>query len=356
MKQNSKLSFSGQAIYVGIDTGKKSWKVTIRTEHFEHRTFSQDPKPEILVNYLHRNFPEGEYHCVYEAGYFGFWIYEYLKSQGLDCIVVHASDVPTSDKERRNRNDHVDSRKLARSLQNGELIPLYVPSREAQEDRNLVRMRTSMVRKQTRCKNQIKSLLSFYGIEPPMDLAKSRWSNKYIIWLEGLEFRCDSGRQSLNVLVSELRHIRQSISDLTQHIRQLSRQESYREQVSYLKSIPGIGLITSMVFLTEIVDINRFRNLDHLASYVGLIPGEDSSGDKEVHTGISRRRNQNLRYLLIESSWTAVRKDPALAMSYNNLVKRMPKNRSIIRIARKLLSRIRYVLKNRESYEPCVVS
>ena len=156
--------------------------------------------------------------------------------------------------------------------------------------------------------------------------------------------------------MSELRHIRQSISDLTRHIRQLSRQESYREQVSYLKSIPGIGLITSMVFLTEIVDINRFRNLDHLASYVGLIPGEDSSGDKEVHTGISRRRNQNLRYLLIESSWTAVRKDPALAMSYNNLVKRMPKNKSIIRIARKLLSRMRYVLKNRESYEPCVVS
>ncbi len=91
MKQNTKLSFSGQDIYVGIDTGKKSWKVTIRTEHFEHKTFSQDPRPELLVDYLHRNFPEGNYHCVYEAGYFGFWIYEYLKSQGLDCIVVHAS-------------------------------------------------------------------------------------------------------------------------------------------------------------------------------------------------------------------------------------------------------------------------
>ena len=111
-----------------------------------------------------------------------------------------------------------------------------------------------------------------------------------------------------------------------------------------------------MVFLAEIVDINRFKNIDHLASYVGLIPGEDSSGDKERHTGISRRRNQNLRYLLIESSWIAACKDPALTMSYNNLIKRMPKNKAIVRIARKLLSRIRFVLKNREYYEPCVVS
>jgi transposase len=111
-----------------------------------------------------------------------------------------------------------------------------------------------------------------------------------------------------------------------------------------------------MVFLTEIVEIDRFKNIDHLASYVGLIPGEDSSGDQEIHTGISRRRNQHLRHLLIESSWIAVRKDPALIKSFNELAKRMPKNKAIIRIARKLLRRIHFVLKNQEYYEPCVVS
>ena len=92
-----------------------------------------------------------------------------------------------------------------------------------------------------------------------------------------------------------------------------------------------------MVLLTEIIDINRFKSLDHLASYVGLIPGEDSSGEQERTTGISRRRNAHLRTLLIECSWVAVRKDPALIMSFNQLMKRMPKNRAIVRIARKLL-------------------
>lgn len=356
MKHNSKLSFEGQDIYVGLDTGKKSWTVTILTEHIEHRTFSQPPKPDVLVRYLHKHFPEAHYLCAYEAGLFGFWICKYLRDHGVDCIVVHAADIPTKDKERRNRNDRVDSRKIAKSLRNGELTRLYVPSRQAQEDRSLVRMRMQMVRKQTRCKNQIKSFLSFYGIDIPEELVRSHWSSNFINWLENLEFHYESGNYSLSALLSELRHLRQTICDLTRRIRHLALQEPYNRIVPYLDSVPGVGIVTAMVFLTEIVDIERFKNIDHLASYVGLIPGEDSSGDQEVHTGISRRRNQNLRYLLIESSWAAVRKDPALLMSFNELAKRMPKNQAIVRIARKLLNRIRFVMKNQEYYEPCVVS
>ena len=102
MMNDNKLSFEGQDIYVGIDTGKKSWTVTILTEQLEHKTFSQPPSPETLVGYLHKHFPLANYRCAYEAGYFGFWIHESLTSQGVDCIVVHPSDIPTRDKERCN--------------------------------------------------------------------------------------------------------------------------------------------------------------------------------------------------------------------------------------------------------------
>ncbi|MFQ5799590.1 MAG: transposase, partial [Bacteroidota bacterium] len=80
-----------------------------------------------------------------------------------------------------------------------------------------------------------------------------------------------------------------------------------------------------------------------------------SSGDREITTGLSRRRNQLLRTLLIESAWVAVRKDPALMMAFNKLTRRMPKNRAIIPIARRLLNRIRYVLKHQAPYVPAVV-
>lgn len=355
-KENTKLDFTGQDIYVGLDIGKKDWKVTILTKEYEHKTFTQPPQPEVLVKYLHRNFPGARYLCVYEAGYFGFWIHDELQEQGVECYVVHPADVPTKDKERRNRNDRVDARKLARNLRNDELTPLYVPTRKAVEARMLVRTRSQFVKKQTRCKNQIKGMLSIIGESIPEKLKKSRWSQPFIQWLENLEMQEDCGKQALQALLEELKYLRQIIARLTRQIRSLSQQEPYRTLVTYLDSVPGIGILSAMILLTEIIDINRFRNSDHLASYAGLIPGEDSSGDQERTTGISRRRNTHLRTLLIECSWVAVRKDPALLMSYNQLTKRMPKNRAIIRISRKLLNRIRYVLKHEQLYESCLVA
>jgi len=243
-----------------------------------------------------------------------------------------------------------------RNLRSGELTPLYIPSLQAQGDRSLVRMRILMVKKQTRCKNQLKALLTFYGIDIPDELANSNWSKQFISWLENIDFKNNSGKQAFSALLSELKYFRSSICQLTKDIHSLSKQEPYKMPVQYLSSIPGISTTTSMVFLTEIVDIKRFKDFDHLSSYFGLIPGEDSSGDNEIHTGITPRRNANLRVLLIESSWIAVRKDPALLMSFNQLSKRMPKNKAIIRIARKLLNRIRYVLKNQCYYKIGVVS
>ena len=127
MVKNTKVDFTGQDIYVGIDTGKKSWRVSILTNELALKPFSQPPIPRVLVEHLHRCFPGGKYQCVYEAGYFGFWIHDALREQGVECMVTHPADVPTKDKERRNRNDTVDARKLARNLRNGELVPLYVP-------------------------------------------------------------------------------------------------------------------------------------------------------------------------------------------------------------------------------------
>jgi transposase len=110
-----------------------------------------------------------------------------------------------------------------------------------------------------------------------------------------------------------------------------------------------------MTLLTELHDIGRFKTLDKLCSYVGLIPNTNSSGETDRKTCMTGRRNVQLRVVLIESAWTAVRKDPALMMSFNELSKHMTKTKAIIRIARKLLNRIRYVLKHQQEYVPAVI-
>ena len=145
--------------------------------------------------------------------------------------------------------------------------------------------------------------------------------------------------------------MREKLLFITKHIRELSKNKKYLHQVNLLRSIPGIGLITAMTLLTEIEDISRFKDLDNLCSFVGLVPSTHSSGEKEIDGGITPRSNSFLRSIIIESAWIAVRNDPALLLAYEKLCIRMKPSKAIIRIAKKLLNRIRFVLKNNAIYE-----
>lgn len=353
----SHLDFSGEDIYVGIDVHKKSWKVTIQTNETICSTFSQDPSVKILSNYLKRNYPNANYFCAYEAGFSGFWIQHQLEKEQINCIVVNPADVPTTDKEKKQKTDIRDSRKIARSLKNGELAGIYIPDKISLEERHLVRSRTMLVRDQTRNKNRIKSLLSFYGIEYPETLksANQHWSKRFYTWLQQIEFSTEHGKSNMQLLVNYSLHIREMILAKTREIRSLSKSEKYSNQVRLLTSISGIGLISSMIFASEIQDIHRFKNVDRQCAYIGLIPNTHSSGEKENIGKMTNRGNKYIKNALIECSWMAIRNDPALLMSFKRLCKTMEANKAIIRIARKLLSRIRYVLLNEKPYVTCVV-
>ena len=108
--QINKLDFTGQNIYVGIDAHKKSWKQTIMVEDITYKTFSQPPDPVALYKYLKKNFPGGNYYTAYEAGFCGFWPHFQLTRLGINSIVVNPSDIPTTDKEKRQKEDKRDSR------------------------------------------------------------------------------------------------------------------------------------------------------------------------------------------------------------------------------------------------------
>jgi transposase len=109
--QSNKLDFNNQNIYVGFDVHLKSWKVTIMTDELILKT-SQDPKPDLLYQYLKRNYPGGKYHTAYEAGFCGYWIHNKLKELGINSIVVNPADIPTSDKERVQKEDKRDSQEI----------------------------------------------------------------------------------------------------------------------------------------------------------------------------------------------------------------------------------------------------
>ncbi len=346
------LDFTGQNIYAGIDTHKKNWRVSIYSQELHHKTFHQPPKPETLYNYLAKHFPNGTFYSVYEAGYCGFWIHEQLQSHGINSIVVNPADVPTTDREKKQKADPVDSNKLARHLRNGDLEAIYIHSRDVLEDRSLIWMRNTLVKEITRYKNRIKADLSFFGIRVPEQYHKDQqyWSNAFMIWLSELKFYQESGTESFRILVNQVKYLRKDLLAVNKKIRALSSKEYYRERAKLLMSIHGIGLITSMVILTEIDDIHRFNNQEKLISYVGLTPTSNSSGDKQVHGEMVNRGNKYVKKAIIEAAWIAARVDPVLHMDFVAYSRRMKKNKAIVRIASKLLNRVNFVLKNEVPY------
>lgn len=350
--QSNELDFTGQNIYVGFDVHLKSWRVTIMTEHLTHKTFTQPPSPETLHQYLAKNFPGGTYHSAYEAGFCGYWIHNKLKSLGVNSIVVNPADIPTTDKERDQKDDTRDSRKIARSLSNNELTPIYVPSLKTLEDRTLVRTRAMLVKDITRYKNRIKSFLYFHGIKIPDSFGNngSHWSKRFTDWLENIEMTEKSGKESLNLLITTVRNSRNSLLQTTKQIKELSKTELYKKRINLLRSVTGIGFVTSITILTELENINRFGNIDKLSGFIGLMPSRHSTGEKDITGDLTKRGHSVLRSAIIESAWVAARLDPALMKSYISYCKRMEPNKAIIRIAKKLLSRISYVLKNEQPY------
>lgn len=356
MVQSKLLDFSGQNIFCGIDVHKKSWKVCIRSEHMELKTFSQNPSAEELAAHLKKNYPKASYKLVYEAGFCGFGHQRHFAKEGLNCIIVHPADVPTMDKEKNRKSDTVDCRKLSKTLGEGSLNGIFVPTIEQQDDRGVIRVYNQFIKDQTRCKNRIKSFLDFQGIIVPDLDGERHWSNKFITWLKDLSLT-PSARVNLNLLLESYEKVRNMVLIATKEVRALSRQERYKGQIKLLRSIPGIGPITALLFATEIGDINRFKDLDKLCDYVGLVPKIHGSGEHQSVFGLTHRGHHQLREALIEASWVAVRLDPAMTMAFNKFCKEMnkQKNKAIIKIARKLLSRIRFVMKNKKEYVSGVV-
>lgn len=184
---------------------------------------------------------------------------------------------------------------------------------------------------------------------------KPRWSKHFINWLNTIEMSEQSGKQALNGIVGASMDLRASVLRATKQITELSKTEQYQQAVYLLRSIPGIGLLTAMTILTELETINRFESFDNLCGFIGIIPSTHSSGENDVVGNITRRGHSILRNAIIESSWVAARLDPALTKSYHDYCKRMEPNKAIVRIAKKLLNRIRYVLKNKQAYVCSVV-
>ena len=304
--------------------------------------FSMNPDPQKLVEYLKRNYPEAEYRSVYEAGFSGFEAHRTLCKLGVNNIVINPADVPTSGRERNYKNDSIDSRKLARELENGSLEGIYIPEPENLVLRNLTRRKEQLTGNITRTKKRIRSHLFFLGLK------FRSWSGSSLKIMES-----DAEKRFDHALSSDLRELRFLREERLRVIRcehaclkHLKREEIQKN----LESIPGIGFDTAVVLQAELWDMKRFKGKDQINSYVGLAPHLVGSGEHEEVKSSGNRKKKQLHYRLIESAWRAVRFNREYGAKYGAMIgKGICPQKAISIIAKKLLLSIRAVwLQNRE--------
>ncbi len=145
-------------------------------------------------------------------------------------------------------------------------------------------------------------------------------------------------------------HLETQIGRMTRELGQMSHEEPWSSDMVYLMQIGGCGVVTEMTILAAIGDITRFENPKALASYSGLTPGLEQSGVKLRGKGITKEGRRELRWVMVEVAWRAVKADPHWKKYFTELKRRMHPNQAIVAIARHLLTMVWHVLTRHEPY------
>jgi len=161
-------------------------------------------------------------------------------------------------------------------------------------------------------------------------------------WIGNIKWKYNSAAETIKSSLRQLEFMWYEELHISNELRAYCRKHYKKDDYLY-KSIPGIGGITASGILSELGDIRRFNRLDELVAIVGLVPGIYQSSDNRVNLGLTKRSNHQLRSLLVEASWVAVRRDMALQQYYRKHAHKEP-NKAIIKVAHKLLSRMRAVI------------
>src|SRR5215204_1145528 len=334
-------------IFAGIDLGDKNSvaRIAVDREKSERLGFVNTRGGRArLFKELNRQADEGggaKILLAYEASSCGFVLRDEAQARGMICWVLAPTRMEKSVEQKRNKHDDRDADDVLEKLRGhvlaGNRLPtVWVPDVETRDDRQVLRTRLALSEKQTQVKAQIQMLLKRYGLEKPADLGSTR-SKQYRQWLEGLCVCASLGwgtRQSLASLLRQLNGIEEEMKNLDKLVGQLGSDPRHKPIVEALMKEKGVGLLTALVYRTEIGQASRFRRGRHVGKFVGLTPTSHESGQQQDRKGhISRQGPPRLRKVLCQASWAHVLHDPDARQVYQRLVAKNPKKKKIALVA-----------------------
>src|SRR6266850_2130954 len=341
-------------VFSGLDVDKRSISVTFTDHDRFLKSLRMPYSAEHLLNHVRKHFPNKKVAFVYEAGPTGYGLYDGIVAQGYPCLIAAPSMIPKAPGQRVKTN-RLDSKALSESLRGGQLKSIHVPSPSYRELRHLTQLRDTMMSEAVGMKQRIKSLLLFEGIAFPPAPAGRQWSFRVKDKLRKLE--CSKTvRFKLDQLLDSLEFSEKQVLKATREIRRFCRNDAELSQcIEYLMTIPGIGWIVASQLVARIGDWRELKNIRQLGGFLGLVPTENSTGERTDRGSITHTGDGRLRSKLIQASWSAIRQDGELREFFRSVCRTHARHLAcrvaIVAVARKLSVRISVVLMKQRPYE-----
>ncbi len=286
--------------FVGMDVHEASITIAVAdgdgSEPMVLRRIPHDLN--LLVNALKDLAARKKLSVVYEAGPSGFGIFHKLKAAKIQCAVVAPSRVPTQGK---NKTDAEDAIRLARFLRSGDLKGIYVPSAEVEGLRAVTRAREDALKAQQTARGQLRQFLVREGRKYD---GKSAWTKVHLKWIEQQEFDHPAKKVVRDDYVREVEAVAARIVRLTEAIEAVVASSPLAPLITALQALRGVQLITAATIAAEVGDFYRFESAPKFMSYVGIVPREFSSGERQRQGTITKAGNSHLRRVLGEAAWS----------------------------------------------------
>jgi transposase len=287
--------------YVGIDAHKKDlYLAMVIGQATTPVTWQMPNEPAAvrrLVKKLEREAP-GPVCVCYEAGVCGYALQRQLTTTRVRCQVIAPALVPRKPGERIKTNRR-DARKLTELLRAGLLTEVRPPTPAEEAVRDLGRARDDAREDLLRCRHRLGKLLLRRGMHYP----GRNWTDGHRRWLASLAWSQPAERVVVDDYLLAIAQLDARLAELDAQLTVIAETDPYREPVGWLRCFRGIDTLTAILILTELHDFRRFHSPRALMAYLGLVPGEDSSGDKQRRGPITRAGNTLVRRLLVETAW-----------------------------------------------------
>lgn len=287
--------------YVGIDAHKKDLFVAmLRGSEKTPVTWQLANEPTAvrrLVRRLEREAP-GPVHVFYEAGPCGYALQRQVTTARVRCDVIAPALIPRKPGERV-KTDRRDARKLVELGRAGLLTVVRPPTVEDEAVRDLARARDDARADLQRCRHRLGKLLLRRGLH----YGGRNWTRAHRQWVDGLSWAHGAERAVVDDYLLAIDQTEARLGELDARLAELAERAPYREPVGWLRCFRGIDTLTAMLILAELHDFRRFASAPALMAYLGLVPGEDSSGEKHRRGRITRTGNALVRRVLVEAAW-----------------------------------------------------